>query len=179
MIQQTDKYMKKVLTAIFAGLLMSAGVMAQGFISRYHDVEYNEAQGNVKSITTSYVAGREKRIEFTEEGQEKNMKDPVYDSNGYLQSNKRNMFGFTFLANYTWENDRVVKISGNIMNLPAEIEYVYDAAGELTKNIVNLQGQITEGQYSDYEYDERGNWTKRTFSLTGKEFTETRTIEYY
>ena len=171
--------MKELLTMIFVGLMMSAGVMAQGFISRYHDVELNEAQGNVKSITLRDLAGKVKRIEFTEEGQEKNMKDPVYDNNGYLQSNKRTMFGFTFLANYTWENDRVTKISGNIMNLPAEIEYVYDAAGEMTKNIVNLQGQITEGQYSDYEYDERGNWTKRTFNLTGKEFTESRTIEYY
>ena len=170
---------KRFFILLTMGLLMSAGVMAQGFISRYHDVELNEAQGNVKSITLRDLAGKVKRIEFTEEGQEKNMKDPVYDNNGYLQSNKRTMFGFTFLANYTWENDRVVKISGNIMNLPAEIEYVYDAAGELTKNIVNLQGQITEGQYSDYEYDERGNWTKRTFSLTGKEFTESRTIEYY
>jgi hypothetical protein len=170
---------KRFFILMTMGLMMSAGVMAQGFISRYHDVELNEAQGNVKSITLRDLAGKVKRIEFTEEGQEKNLKDPVYDSNGYLQSHKRNMFGFTFVANYTWEYDRVTKISGNVMNMPAEIEYVYDAAGELTSNIVNLQGHRTEGMYSDYEYDERGNWTKRNYSLAGKEFTETRTIEYY
>ena len=171
--------MKKTFMLLTVGLLMSAGVMAQGAILRYHDVELNEAQGSVKSITSIDFSGKKKTIGFTDAGQEKNLKDPVYDNNGYLQSHKRNMFGFTFVANYTWENDRIAKVSSNIMNQPIEIVYVYDAAGELTRNIVNFQGQSTEGQYSDYEYDERGNWTKRKYSLTGKEFTESREIEYY
>jgi hypothetical protein len=72
---------KRFFILLTMGLLLSAGVMAQGFISRYYDVELNEAQGNVKSITLRDLAGKVKRIEFTEEGQEKNLKDPVYDSN--------------------------------------------------------------------------------------------------
>lgn len=34
-------------------------------------------------------------------------------------------------------------------------------------------------QFSDYQYDSKGNWLSRKQSYMGKEDTYTRTIEYY
>ena len=40
-------------------------------------------------------------------------------------------------------------------------------------------GQKMESPYTDYKYDEHGNWISRKASMMGQEVEQTRTITYY
>jgi hypothetical protein len=46
-------------------------------------------------------------------------------------------------------------------------------------NSVNFGGQAMEQPFTDYKFDEKGNWISRKTSMMGQEMTFTRTIEYY
>ena len=42
-----------------------------------------------------------------------------------------------------------------------------------------MGGQKMETPYTNYQFDEKGNWTSRTMSVMGQEMTTTRTFTYY
>ena len=54
--------------------------------TKFHDVEANEAQGKVKSISMS-VMGMPRTTDFTEDGKMKmeGLTDAKYDAEGYIQ----------------------------------------------------------------------------------------------
>ena len=144
---------------LLAMLAIPFAMMAQ---TKFHDIELNEATGPVKSITQSGMMGRgEQVINFTQDGkmQAEGLTGQVYDENGYLQKVSRSMEtpqgNMTITTTYKWENGKVVSqtmnMMGNDMNIP----------------------------FSDYKYDEKGNWISRKSSMMGQEVEQTRKIEYY
>ena len=44
---------------------------------------------------------------------------------------------------------------------------------------MNFGGQAMENPYTNYKYDDHGNWISRTGSMMGQEMEQVRTIKYY
>ena len=149
---------------------------------RYHDVEFHDAKGKVKSIKTELSSGQSlsSMVEFTIDGKEKGATDVEYDNNGYRLSSKdiSQTDGSTVTVKYTWKNDRVIKVFYSYYkNLSNTLNFTYNAKGEQIE--VSDSGGFLKVQYSDYKYDARGNWISRKSSILAKSATETRTIVYY
>ena len=119
--------------------------------TKFHDFEVNDVKGPVKSITTTMM-GMSRTIEFTEEGQmmpSSEISNLVYDEDGYLKSATMSMMGQSTDVKYKWENGRL------------------------------KGGQKLESPYTDYKFDDRGNWISRKSSMMGQDMVTTRTIIYY
>ncbi len=168
--------MKKVMM-MMAMLAVSFAVQAQ---SKFHDVEANEATGPVKSISTNMM-GRDIVVNFTKEGkmQGESVSDAVYDAEGYVQSAKRSMIGQAVQVKYKWENGRVVSQSMNMMGRDMVMKYTYNDKGAIAAQVMDMGGQEMNMPYTDYKYDDRGNWISRKSSMMGREMEQTRKIEYY
>lgn len=146
--------------------------------TQYHDVEANDAKGAVKSITTSMM-GQTQKVTFTQEGKQENLKNAVYDENGFLKSAENEAQGMTFKVNYIWENGKVKKQTTNIMDQEMPVNFTYNDKGELVKQSMNMMGQDMTIEYSDYKYDDKGNWISRKTSVMGQTMDTPRTIEYF
>ena len=169
--------MKKVMM-MMAMLAVSFAMQAQ---TKFHDVGANEAKGAVKSITMNMM-GREQVINFTKEGkmQAEGISDAKYDAEGYLQSAKRVMMqGQATEVKYKWENGRIVSQSMNMMGRDMVTKYTYNDKGAISAQIMDMGGQQMEMPYTDYKYDEKGNWISRKSSMMGRDMEQTRKIEYY
>jgi hypothetical protein len=57
--------------------------------------------------------------------------------------------------------------------------YNYDENGVVTSESINMGGQLIEIPYSDYKFDDHGNWISRKTEMMGQEMTTTRTFTYY
>lgn len=173
---KTESSMKKLLTMI-AMLTLSVGMMAQ---AKFHDVEANEATGPVKSISMTMM-GNPVKIDFTKEGkmQREGLTDAVYDANGYLQSAKMERGGQQITLKLKWENGRVKSQETNVMGNTFATTYVYNEKGAVASQSMNMGGQEMSIPYSNYKYDDHGNWISRKTSMMGQEVETTRTIEYY
>ena len=148
--------------------------------TKFHDVEANGAKGPVKSISTSMM-GMTRTIEFTEDGQMKSseISNVVYDENGYLQSATMSMQGQSTDVKYTWEDGRVKSQTINMMGQDIKTTSNYDENGVVTSETIDMGGQKMESPYTDYEFDDHGNWISRKASMMGQEMVTTRTITYY
>lgn len=148
--------------------------------TKYHDVEANDAKGPVKSITMS-VMGNTQMTTFSEDGkmQQEGMKNAVYDENGYLQKAEIEVQGMTIPLSFTWENGRVKSQSTSMMGQQMVTTNIYNDKGEIIKQQIDMGGQKMEMEYSDYKYDDRGNWISRKGSVMGQQIDAPRTIEYY
>ena len=168
--------MKKVFMML-ALLALPFAMQAQ---SKFHDVEANEATGRVKSITTNMM-GRDIVINFSEDGkmQGDGVSDAVYDAEGYLQSAKQSMMNQSVVVKYKWENGRVASQTMNVMGNDMEMKYTYNDKGAIAAQIMNMGGQEVSIPYTDYKYDDHGNWISRKMSMMGNEMEQTRKIEYY
>jgi flagellar hook assembly protein FlgD len=168
--------MKKIMMMI-AALAMTVAMQAQ---SKFHDVEANEAKGAVKSITQD-VMGMSTTINFSEDGKMSSTEfsDAVYDSNGYLQSVKRSMQGQSILFKYVWENSRLKGQTFEMMGQEVKSTFNYDDKGIITSSSIDFGGQAMETPYSDYKFDDHGNWISRKTSMMGQEVTVTRSFTYY
>ena len=169
--------MKKVVM-MMAMLAVSFAVQAQ---NKFHDVEANEATGPVKTIKMNMM-GREQVINFTKEGkmQSEGLTDAVYDAEGFLQSAKRTMMqGQAVEVKYKWENGRIVSQSMNMMGRDMVTKYTYNDKGAISAQIMDMGGQQMEMPYTDYKYDNHGNWISRKSSMMGRNMEQTRSIEYY
>ena len=166
-------------------LFMMIALMAIPFAmqaqTKFHDVEANEATGPVKCIKSNMM-GREQVINFTKEGKmsSEGMTDVKYDENGYIQSAKRSMMqGQSVEVKFKWENGRVVSQSMNMMGNDMVIKYTYNDKGAIATQSMDMGGQEMSTPYTDYKYDDKGNWISRKSEMMGRTMEQTRTIEYY
>ena len=154
--------------------------------SKFHDIELNEATGPVKSITQSGMMGRgEQVITFTKEGkmQSEGLSGLVYDENGYLQKSERQMEGpqgsMKVTTNYKWENGKVKSQSIDFGQGAMTQVYTFNEKGVPASMSMDMMGNNIETPYTDYKYDDHGNWISRKVSMMGREMEQTRKIEYY
>lgn len=157
--------------------LMPFAMQAQ---TKYHDVEANDAKGAVKSLTISMM-GQTQKISFTEDGkmQQEGMSNAVYDDNGYIKSCQVEAQGMKVTINYTWENGKLKSQITNLMGQEMPTTNFFNDKGEVVKSTVTMGGQEMTIEYSDYKYDDKGNWISRKTSVMGQTIETPRTIEYY
>ncbi|MBR1411397.1 MAG: hypothetical protein IJ580_09910 [Prevotella sp.] len=167
----------KKLSMMIAMLAMTVAMQAQ---TKFHDVEANEAQGKVKSISMN-VMGMPRNTTFTEDGkmQQEGMTDAKYDENGYIQEATVSVQGQTATVKFGWENGRLVSQTTSVMGQEMKQELVYDEKGIVKAQKMNMMGQDVEIPLTDYKFDDKGNWISRKMSVMGQEMEMTRTITYY
>jgi antitoxin component YwqK of YwqJK toxin-antitoxin module len=168
--------MKKIMMMI-AMLAMTAAMQAQ---TKFHDVEANEAKGPVKTMTMDMM-GMSRTINFTEDGkmQSAEMSDAVYDENGYIKSAKMSVQGQSATMKFEWENGRLKSQTINVMGQDIKTIHNYDENGLITSESIDMGGQMMESPYTDYKFDDHGNWISRKTSMMGQEMTTTRSFTYY
>ena len=168
--------MKKVMMML-ALLAIPFAMQAQ---TKFHDVEANDATGPVKKMIVN-VMGRDQTINFTQDGkmQREGMTDAVYDAEGYLQSAKMSMMGNETTIKYKWENGKIVSQSMNMMGRDMVSKRTYNEKGAPAAESIDMGGQEMSMPYTDYKYDDHGNWISRKMSMMGREMEQTRKIEYY
>ena len=168
--------MKKVMMMI-AMLAVSFAMQAQ---TKFHDVELNEATGPVKKMVVKAM-GPEQAITFSQDGKmtREGMSETVYDENGFLQSAKMSVMGQEITFKYKWENGRVVSQSMNMMGRDVVVKRTYNEKGAPAAESMDMGGQEMSTPYTDYKYDDRGNWISRKVSMMGQEMEQVREIEYY
>ena len=168
--------MKKLMMMV-AMLAVSFAMQAQ---TKFHDVELNEAKGAVKSIKTNRM-GQDIVINFTQDGKmsQEGMSDAKYDADGYLQSAKMTMMGNEIVVTYKWENGRVVSQKMNVMGNDMEVKRTYNDDGTPKADVIDMGGNAMESPYTNYKFDDKGNWISRSGEMMGQTMEQTRTIEYY
>lgn len=168
--------MKKIMMMI-AALAMTVAMQAQ---TKFHDVEANEAKGPVKSMTMNMM-GNDRTTNFSQDGkmQSAEMTDAVYDADGYIQSAKISIQGQSATVKFSWENGRLKTQTVNAMGQEIKTTHNYDANGLITSDTIDMGGMNIESPYSDYQYDDHGNWISRKTTMMGQEMTVTRTFTYY
>lgn len=174
--------MKKVFM-MMAMLAVSFAMQAQ---TKFHDVELNEATGPVKCITQQGMMGRgEQVIKFTKEGkmEAEGLSGLVYDENGYLQKAERQVQGpqgeMKIATTYKWENGKVKSQSMDFGQGAMTQNFTYNDKGALASASMDMMGNTMEIPYTDYKYDDHGNWISRKTSMMGQDMEQTRKIEYY
>ena len=80
---------------------------------------------------------------------------------------------------YPAEDGRVKTQSMNVMGQDMVITRSYNEQGAPAEDIINMGGMENKSPYSEYKYDDHGNWISRKGTVMGQEMTQTRTIEYY
>ena len=162
---------------MIAALAMTVAMQAQ---SKFHDVEANEAKGPVKSMTMNMM-GNTRTTNFTQDGKMESgeMTDAVYDADGYIQSAKINIQGQSASVKFTWENGRLKTQTVNAMGQEFKTTHNYDANGVITSDSIDMGGMNMDSPYSDYQYDDHGNWISRKTEMMGQEMIVTRSFTYY
>ena len=155
-------------------------VPRQGGQVKFHDVEANQATGPVKSITTN-AFGETRTITFSLDGkmQGEDIIDTKYDANGYLQSVKRKVPQGQATITYKWENGKIVSLSMDIIGQQTVTKRTYNEKGAPASESINMGGQDIQTPFTDYKYDNHGNWISRKVSMMGDEMEQTRIINYY
>ena len=85
----------------------------------------------------------------------------------------------TMKVSYKWENGKVKSQTMNVMDQEMPMNFVYNEKGEIIKQTMNMMGQDMTIEFSDYKYDDKGNWISRKTSVMGQNIETPRTIEYY
>lgn len=168
--------MKKVICM----LALLAGTMTMFAQTKFHDLEFNEVTGPVKCIKSS-VMGQSQTTTFTQDGkmQREGMTDVVYDADGYIQSAAMDMRGQKMPMKFKWENGKLVSQIMSMMGNEMEIKITYNDKGARAGQSMDFNGQTMNIPYTDYKYDDHGNWISRKTSMMGQEMEENRTIEYF
>ena len=107
------------------------------------------------------------------------MSDAKYDADGYLQSAKMTMMGNEIVVTYKWENGRVVSQKMNVMGNDMEVKRTYNDDGTPKADVIDMGGNAMESPYTNYKFDDKGNWISRSGEMMGQTMEQTRTIEYY
>ncbi|MBR2102831.1 MAG: hypothetical protein IJ928_08780 [Prevotella sp.] len=171
--------MIKTCAMMLAMLALPFAAQAQ---TKFHDVEANEATGPVKSIESS-VMGQSQTITFSQDGKMTggNLKNVVYDADGYIKAAEMEGFqGMEMKVSYKWENGKIVSRTmdmGGGRSFTTTIKY--NEKGAPASESMNFGGQAMENPYTNYKYDDHGNWISRTGSMMGQEMEQVRTIKYY
>ncbi|MBR6962704.1 MAG: hypothetical protein IKH86_03640 [Prevotella sp.] len=167
----------KKLMMMLALLAIPFAMQAQ---TQYHDIELNEATGPVKKMIVN-VMGYDQVTTFSKEGkmEREGMSEAVYDADGYLQSAKMQMMGQEMKVSYKWENGKVASQTMNMMGRDVTSKRTYNDKGAVATESIDMDGQAMSTSYTDYKYDDHGNWISRKVSMMGQEMEQNRTIEYY
>lgn len=165
---------------IFVMMMMLAATVGMQAQTKFHDVEANDAKGAVKKMTVN-VMGVDQAISFDQNGkmERQGTTDITYDENGYIKSAKVEVQGQKMDVKYVWENGRVKSQSMEMMGQPMTITHIYNDKGENTSDSIVVAGQTMETPYTDYKYDEKGNWISRKGQMMGQEMEQVRSFEYY
>jgi len=168
--------MKKLMMMV----AMMAVTLAMQAQTKFHDVELNEAKGAVKCIKSNQM-GQDIVINFTPEGKmsQQGMSDAKYNADGYLQSAKMEMMGNQIDISYVWENGRVIGQKMVTGMGAIEAKRTFNDDGTTKANIMDMGGNQMEMPFTNYKFDEKGNWISRTTEMMGQTMEQTRTIEYY
>ncbi len=168
--------MKKLMMMV----AMMAVTLAMQAQAKFHDVELNEAKGAVKCIKSNQM-GQDIVINFTPEGKmsQQGMSDAKYDADGYLQSAKMEMMGNQIDISYVWENGRVIGQKMVTGMGAIEAKRTFNDDGTTKANVMDMGGNQMEMPFTNYKFDEKGNWISRTTEMMGQTVEQTRTIEYY
>ena len=168
--------MKKLMMMV----AMMAVTLAMQAQAKFHDVELNEAKGAVKCIKSNQM-GQDIVINFTPEGKmsQQGMSDAKYDAEGYLQSAKMEMMGNQIDISYVWENGRVIGQKMVTGMGAIEAKRTFNDDGTTKANVMDMGGNQMEMPFTNYKFDEKGNWISRTTEMMGQTMEQTRTIEYY
>ena len=148
--------------------------------TKFHVSETQEAYGNVKSITEN-VMGQTMKYTFDESGKliSGPLSDIVYDADGFAKSANMEMMGQKVAVEFNWENGKVVSMSFNAMGQKVSVTQTLNDKGASEKRIMDMGGQKMETPFTDYKYDDKGNWISRKSSMMGQTLEQTRTIEYF
>lgn len=184
------------------------------------DLQLFDIHGHVKSIHANFdylFVKPDKTVTFDQDGNWTNPQRSMSnlkisysrDANGRLirvytpnvERNEEN-YWMVFDDRFVWGDNRVEKIlyDGNDMYTA----YTYNNEGELIKEVSDTASEGTNyvdvTTYSNYKYDDHGNWTSRSYKTVSKEYddvspeaggthallnsstnsgTQTRTITYY
>ena len=57
--------------------------------------------------------------------------------------------------------------------------FAYNDKGAVAAESMDMGGREMNIPYTDYKYDNHGNWISRKTSMMGQEMVQERTIEYY
>ena len=154
--------------------------------TKFHDVELNEATGPVKSITQAGMMGRgEQVVNFTQEGkmQAEGLSGQVYDADGYLQKAAREVEtpqgNMKITTTYKWENGRVKSQEMDFGQGSMTQVFKYNEKGVPASMSMDMMGQEINTPYTDYKFDDHGNWISRKTEMMGREIEQKRTIQYY
>ena len=80
---------------------------------------------------------------------------------------------------YKWENGRLKSLTFSMMGQEGSASPNYDENGVVVSETIDMGGQKIDSPYTDYKFDDRGNWISRKSSMMGQEMVTTRTITYY
>jgi hypothetical protein len=80
---------------------------------------------------------------------------------------------------FKWENGKLVSQIMSMMGNEMEIKITYNDKGARAGQSMDFNGQTMNIPYTDYKYDDHGNWISRKTSMMGQEMEENRTIEYF
>lgn len=135
-----------------------------------------------------------KKLKFDKNGKLNNSM-MFYNSNGYPEGIDLNMGIVSFIANFKFFNGNIVKAyvqrdKPNPFNF--EAEYIFSDNRMESEKVIFDKGETSKElsyRFSDYKYDDKGNWTSRFVSLKSKDinlnteeyvtYEETRKIKYY
>ena len=174
--------MKKVMMML-ALMAIPFAMQAQ---TKFHDVEVNEATGPVKSIKQAGMMGRgEQVINFSQDGkmQAEGLSGLVYDDNGYLQKAVREVEtpqgNMKITTTYKWENGKVQSQSMDFGQGAMTQVFKYNEKGVIASATMDMMGQEMTTPFTDYQFDDHGNWISRKTEMMGRQIEQKRTIEYY
>ena len=162
--------MKKVMMML-ALMAIPFAMQAQ---TKFHDAEVNEATGPVKSIK-----------QVTQEGkmQAEGLSGLVYDDNGYLQKAVREVEtpqgNMKITTTYKWENGKVKSQSMDFGQGSMTQVFNYNDKGVIASATMDMMGQEMTTPFTDYQFDDHGNWISRKTEMMGRQIEQKRTIEYY
>ena len=67
----------------------------------------------------------------------------------------------------------------NMMGQEMTATVAYNDKGAPMSETINVAGQFLVTAYSDYQYDDHGNWISRKATIQGQTMDQARTITYY
>lgn len=149
----------------------------------FHDVEANEALGQVKSIKTSWQ-GNNNFITFSQEGRMSSdeLDDADYDADGYIKTAVLKVGGVTVVQTYEWEHGMIKAVTSampSLGNMTTTTTREYDNRKVVVAESTEASGIVVRMEYSGYLFDSRGNWIRRKVTTNGETFVMTRDIAYY
>lgn len=164
---------------MLALLVIPFAVQAQ---KRFHDVEIYDAKGPVSAISFNILFGD--KTKFSKNGKLMDIKNAVYDANGYLQYYEYEKNRMLVKVTNEWKNGKLKKQitewwgrEGKTVHETAN--YYYNKKGEIVKVETISNGVNATVEYSNYKYDSHGNWVRRTVSAMNAQMEQERIIEYY